>query len=295
MNSVFRTLFPKTNTKPKTKTNIGETVVNPIKADEQNNFIREYFIRDYEEVTYSGESNKEGTYKIGDSKISYNDDNDRNSYYLCNTWYPTYEYKRPYHYETNTYNNDNNVSMASFKLYHVFIINPTTRDSTSELKSNYTFNLNDYTFNLMNSLKHNYTYKTTDSIDVTNLSDKTTDSIDVTNLTDKSMDILKKISVYMNMIETKKMMNNTIPVADIRYSEGEEEILADIRDLIVNGKILLRASVKPIPTEKYIYYMKSPAKDENKGGKHTSRRTSRRARKSKKSIRKSKLRRRHRK
>jgi hypothetical protein len=278
MTSIFRKLFPKPNTDT-SKPDTGETVVNP----PLNPIDSKYYISDY----------KEGTYKIGDSKISYDD---TNAYYLCSIWYPTYKYERPYGHD-----NMKNDSILSFELYDVFINNPTlhstselklnnptTRHSTSELKLN-------YTYNLMKSLKNNYTNKTSDSIDVT----KTSDSIDVTNLSDESMDILKQISFYMNMIEVKKMMNNTIPVADITYSQDELKILADIRDLIVKGLILLRASGTDTSTKKCIYYMESPAKDdkkdEKKGGKRTSRRTGRRARKSKKSIRKSKLRRRHRK
>ena len=246
MTFIFRNFLPKPNT------DTGKTVVNTINADAQNNFISDYI---------------EGTYKIGDSKISYDD---TNAYYLCSIWYPTYEYKRPYGHD-----NMKNDSKLSFELYDVFIINPTTRDSTSELKLN-------YTYHLMKSLQNNYTNKTDDSINVTNLSDE-------------SMDIVNIINSCMNMIEYKKMMNNTKDVADITYSQDEQKILADIRDLIVNGVILLRASGTDTSTKKCIYYMVSPTKDEKKGGKHTSRRTSRRARKSKKSIRKSKLGRRHRK
>ena len=268
MTTVFRKIFTHTKTnKVKPDDNhidAAEKVVTTTKEDEQNNFIRNNFVSNYTEETYT----------IGDSTIS---SDDTNAYYLFNTWYPTYNYTTSYHTEL-----EKNDSMASFKLYHVFIINPTTlnpttRDSTSELKL-------DFTYNLMKSLKLNHTNK-----------NRTLDSIDVTNLSDESIKILNIINDYDNMIELKKMRNNTIPVADITYNDVEQQKLADIRDLIVNGKILLRASAKVISTKKCIYYMESHPTDENKGGKHTSRRTSRRARKSKKSIRKSKLRRRHRK
>ena len=105
------------------------------------------------------------------------------------------------------------------------------------------------------------------------------------------MAILKIISEYMNMIELKKMMDTSTPVADITYDPNEQQKLADIRELIVKDKIFLTANAIDISTMKKYIYMEPLEKDQNKGGKHTSRR----ARKSKKSIRKSKLRRRHRK
>lgn len=242
MKSIFRPFFKK-NT-PDT----GETVVNPL----LNPIHSKYYISDYDK----------GTYTIDDSKISYDD---TNAYYLCSTWYPTIVYKTQYV--------SSGKSIPLLKLYHVFIINPTTTNDTSDLKLNY---------NLTTSLKNNY-------------QNKTSDSIDVTKLSVKSIEILNIINDYDNMIDTNRMMNNTKSVADITYTQDELNILAHIRDLIVKGEILLRASEENTSTTKCIYYMESPAKDEKKGGKHTRRRTSRRACKSKKSIRKSKLRRRHRK
>jgi hypothetical protein len=221
--------------------------------------VKKSFIKEYNEKNY----------KIGESLINTYSTDD-NSYYLCTISYPTIVNSSSYIQEMQSF-----TSNVSLQRYDVFVNNPTIKgeptsetkvEPTSELKLNY---------NLTRSLNNNYTNKTNDSIDVKQLS---REAIEIVNI----------INSYMTTIELKSMRNNH-PGENIVYTA---EDLADIEKLIVEKKILLKnpdiiTNVVPTVVEiKYIYM-----EPEKKGGK----RTSRRARKSKKSIRKSKLRRRHRK